>query len=179
MQTDPPVLDDKGEFAVEDEAVDLSSYSFEDYLSVAFFWVLSLTVFYQFFTRYVMNDSAAWTEEIARYLLVCVVFLGAVGPVRRNSHIQIDFFYHVLPKPVMRVMSTLVDIVRIAFLSYAAWLTWQLMTRIGRQPMSVVDIPIGVVYAVVMLGFALMAVRAVGIAILHARRGYSILERPE
>ena len=29
--------------------------------------MLALDVFYQLFTRYVLNDSAAWTEEIARY----------------------------------------------------------------------------------------------------------------
>ena len=34
-------------------------------------------VFYQVFTRYVLSDSAAWTEEIARYFLVAVVFIGA------------------------------------------------------------------------------------------------------
>lgn len=179
MASDPPVLTSDGEFAVEDEPIDLSSYSFEDYLAAGFFWVLGATVFYQFFTRYALNSSAAWTEEVARYLLVCVVFLGAAGPVRRNSHIHIDFFYHVLPKPVMRVMSTLVDLVRIAFLGYATWLTWQLIQRIGRQPMSVVDVPVGVVYAVVMTGFALMTVRAVLLAVLHWRRGYSVLERPE
>ena len=32
--------------------------------------LLGGVVFYQFFTRYVLNDSAAWTEEIARYLLI-------------------------------------------------------------------------------------------------------------
>ena len=56
----------------EDEAVDLSGTIAEGWVALGFFWLLGLTVFYQFFTRYVMNDSAAWTEEIARYLLIGV-----------------------------------------------------------------------------------------------------------
>jgi TRAP-type C4-dicarboxylate transport system permease small subunit len=40
-----------------------------------------------------MNDSAAWTEEIARYLLICVVFIGMAAAVRTNTNIHVDFFY--------------------------------------------------------------------------------------
>ena len=38
---------------------------------------LGVIIFYQFFTRYALNDSASWTEEIARYFLVATVFVGA------------------------------------------------------------------------------------------------------
>ena len=56
-------------------------------------------IFLQFFTRYVMNDSAAWTEEIARYLLIATVFTGATIGVLKNNHIQVDFFYRFMPPP--------------------------------------------------------------------------------
>jgi hypothetical protein len=54
-------------------------------------------VFYQFFTRYVLNDSASWTEEIARYLLIATVFVGAAIGVAKNNHIQVDLLYRYLP----------------------------------------------------------------------------------
>ena len=56
-----------------------------------------VTVFYQFFTRYVLNNSASWTEEIARYLLIGVVFVGAAIGVAKNNHIQVDLLYRYLP----------------------------------------------------------------------------------
>ena len=50
-------------------------------------------VFHQFFTRYVLNDSYAWTEEIASYCLICVVFIGSAMCVRPSRHIHVDFLY--------------------------------------------------------------------------------------
>ena len=176
---DEHVLNAAGEFEVHDHVVDLSVYGFEDWVSFGFFWILALVIFYQFFTRYALNDSASWTEEIARYLLICVTWVGAAIATRKNNHVQVDFFYRLLPAPLMRVMSTLVDAVRIAFLGYACVLTVELMNKIGGQPMAIIDWPIGLVYGVVLFGFALMTFRAVQVAILNWRRKASVLEKPE
>ena len=173
------VLGADGEFHVTDEPVDLSHYHFEDWIAFGFFWTLASTVFYQFFTRYALNDSASWTEEIARYLLICTVFVGASCSVRKNTHIHVDIFYRFLPAPVTRVLSTLVDLLRILFFGYMVYLTYELMGKIGRQQMSIIDWPIGLVYAVVLFGFALMCFRAITTAVKHWRQGYSVLERPE
>jgi len=135
-------------------------------------------VFYQFFTRYVLADSAGWTEEIARYFLVVVTFLGASMAVRRNSHIHVEFLYRWLPGLVGRALSTAVDIVRIAFLGYATWLSIALVPRMHNLNMTVVDLPMSYVYALVTLGFAMMTFRAVQVAVRHGRRGWSLLERP-
>src|SRR5882672_11435891 len=118
-----PVLDAEGHFHATDAPIDLSHYLFEDWLSLAFFWLLGLCVFYQFFTRYVMNDSAAWTEEIARYLLICTVFVAIAASVRRTRHIHVDFLYRLIPAKAGRVMSTLVDAMRIVFFAIAVGLT--------------------------------------------------------
>jgi TRAP-type C4-dicarboxylate transport system permease small subunit len=177
--SDEHVLGDDGEFHVTDEPVDLSIYRLEDWIAFGFFWVLAATVFYQFFTRYALNDSASWTEEIARYLLICLVFIGAAIGVRKNTHIQVDIFYRFMAPALARTLSTLVDVVRVLFFSYAIYLTYSLMQKIGKQPMAIVDWPIGLIYAMVMLGFALMCFRAVQALIRHWRQGYSVLERPE
>src|ERR1700682_5923337 len=137
------VLDETGHMRITDAPIDLSHYTFEAWIAFFFFWVLAINIFYQFFTRYALNDSASWTEEIARYLLVCVVFVGAAINVRKNNHIQVDFIYRFLKPRVARPLSTIVDIVRIAFFAYCVWLTISLMQKIGGQRMAIVDWPIG------------------------------------
>jgi|688.fasta_scaffold132563_2 TRAP-type C4-dicarboxylate transport system permease small subunit len=176
--SDSPVLDESGHFHATDAPIDLSVYRWEDWLTLAMFWLLALTVFYQFFTRYVLNDSASWTEEIARYFLVVVTFLGASMGVRRNSHIHVEFVYRYLPAVVGRALSTFVDLIRIAFLGYASWLAIELVPRMNNLGMTVVDLPMSWVYGFVALGFVLMTYRATQVAVLHWRRGWSVLERP-
>ena len=173
------VLNAAGEFDVHDEPVDISHYRFEDWAAFTIFWILALVIFYQFFTRYALNDSASWTEEIARYLLIATAFVGAAVNVRKNNHIQVDFFYRLLPRWVTRPLSTAVDAMRIVFLAYCVYLTIALMGKIGAQRMAIIDWPIGIVYGFVAFGFALMTWRAIGVAIANWKRGASVLERPE
>lgn len=173
------VLGADGQFHVEDAPIDLSGHGWEDWLALTLFWVLAVVVFIQFFTRYALNDSAGWTEEIARYLLICTVFVGASISVRKNNHVQVDVFYQFMPRLMARGLSTAVDVIRICFFGYAAWLTFVLTGKIGRQQMAIIDWPIGLIYAFVLLGFSMMSFRAVQVALLNWRRGYSVLERPE
>jgi TRAP-type transport system small permease protein len=172
------VLDDAG-FHATDEAVDLSLYGWEDWVSFALFWALAGIVFTQVFTRYVMEDPAGWTEEIARYFLVAVVFVGAAMSVRKNNHIQVDYFYRLMPPALGRVVSTAVDVFRCLFLGYATWLCWLLIGRIGSSRMAIVDLPMGWVFGAMMFGFALMFWRSLQVARRHWQLGYSALERPE
>jgi TRAP-type C4-dicarboxylate transport system permease small subunit len=179
MSEQEHVLTADGQFAVQEEAVDLSHYRFEDWCAFALFWVLAAVIFYQFFTRYALNDSASWTEEIARYLLIAVAFVGAAVNVRKNNHIQVDFFYRLLPRAVTRPLSTLVDVLRILFLGYCVWLTYLVIVKIGKLRMAIIDWPMGIVYGFVMFGFVLMTWRAVDVAIQNWKRGESVLEKPE
>jgi TRAP-type C4-dicarboxylate transport system permease small subunit len=143
------------------------------------FWLMAAVVFYQVYTRYVLSDSAGWTEEIARYFLVAVVFIGASMSVRKNNHIQVDYFYRLMPRAMARVMSTAVDVVRCLFLGYAVWLTWLLLQRIGSQQMAVIDLPVGWVFGAMLFGFSIMFMRSLQVAWRHWKLGYSVLERPE
>ena len=175
----PQVMGDDGEFHAQDQAVDLSGTPPEAWVALGFFWVLGGVVFFQFFTRYVLNNSAAWTEEIARYLLIGVVFTGATLGVIKNNHIQVDFFYRYMPPRMARAMSTAVDVLRALFFAAAVVLTVMMMLKLGNNSrMTMVDLPMNWVYAVCLLGFTMMTVRAVMVARRHYQRGYSVLERP-
>jgi len=166
----------------EEEAApiaDFSIYAFEDWLCLAVFWLMTLCVFLQFFTRYVLNDSYSWTEEIATYCLVVIVFVGSAMCIRLSRHIQVDLLYRFLSPGPAHALSTFIDIVRIVFLAYASVLVWRFIGIVFDERMITIDFPKGFYYSALFAGFVLMLIRSIQVAVENWRRGYSILERPE
>jgi TRAP-type C4-dicarboxylate transport system permease small subunit len=166
-------------FAEADQhQADLSGYGFEDWICLGFFWTMAALVFLQFFTRYVLNDSFAWTEELAVYCLMPVVFIGASMCVRRVRHIQVNLVYRYLPTSAGRALSTAVDLMAMAFYGYAAWLVARYALAVNNEPMTTIDWNKSHVYWLAFAGFALMTVRAVQVAVENWRRGFSALQNP-
>ena len=62
---------------------------------------ITSVTFAQVFTRYVLSAPLIWSEEVARYLFVWIVLIGAAAAVRLNGHYGLDMLRRHLP-PVMR-----------------------------------------------------------------------------
>jgi TRAP-type C4-dicarboxylate transport system permease small subunit len=146
----------------------------EDWLAFVIFWSLAFIVFLQFFTRYVMNDSLAWTEEIARYGLMWVVFIGGAMVTRRNTHIAVELLSNVMkPGRMRQVLLAAVDIVKLAFIGFLAFVSVTITERMGIQRMTVFDVSMGWVYAGVSLGCFLMLFRQAMNVWRNAREGWN------
>ena len=60
--------------------------------TVVFFTVMTLIVWVQIFFRFILGGGFAWTEEIAKYLMVWMALLGASMLFREGGHIAINYF---------------------------------------------------------------------------------------
>src|SRR4051812_29360114 len=151
----------------------------EDWIAFVLFWGLAFIVFLQFFTRYVLNDSLAWTEEIARYGLILVVFVGAVIVTRRNTHIAVELLSNVMKPGRLRVvLLACVDFVKLGFIGLLAYLSWTIIERMDIQRMTVFDLPMSYVYAGVAAGCFGMLLRQLQNTWRNARCGWSRPDDP-
>ena len=141
---------------VEDAEVKIEHYP-EDWIAFVIFWSLAFIVFLQFFTRYVLNDSLSWTEEIARYGLMWIVFIGGA----------------MVPGPARATVLALVDFVKLAFLGLLAFVSWTITERMHYQRMTVFDLPMSYVYGGVAFGCFLMLMRQAINVWRNARIGWS------
>lgn len=146
-------------FEAEEVEVDLSPYAFEDWLTLALFWGMALCVVLQFVTRYILNNSLAWTEEMAMNALVVIVFLGSVMCVRMVRHIQVDILYQFIPQKAVRFLEILSDLLCIGFFGFMSWLFWRYLDIVGSERMVTVDLPRGIVFYTVFASFVLMTLR--------------------
>lgn len=65
----------------------------------------------QVFCRYVLNNSLSWPEEIAKFLFVWFVFIGAALITRRARHITIDILPRSLEPGALRVHAFLCRVI--------------------------------------------------------------------
>ena len=170
--------DDRKDQLVADIKKRLMGYRLEDAAAFFAFWALAVVVFLEVFTRYVLNDSIAWTEETARYLLISVAFLGAPIAVRKNSQIFVRYFYRFIPFWLQRILSTLVDLGNILFLCTIGYLAYKIIITI-RQRMAALDLPMSLLYWIVLSGIIVMIIRAIQLAWRQFHGGMSgLYERP-
>ncbi len=164
--------------AFEEEKIDLSDQQWDDSIVLILFWLLAGVVFLQFFTRYVLNDSVAWTEEIARFLLIGVTFIGSVMATRKQSHIAVEFAYRWIPRTGRRIAQFLIDAVTTSFFVVLAILSGQIAGR-TQQLMVSIELPKSTVYWIVAAAFVCMALYSAWNMWVHLRDGTSKLIDPE
>ena len=160
----------------EDQEIVIENY-FEDWLAFAVFWALAVIVFLQFFTRYVLNDSLAWTEEIARYGLMALTFIGGAMVTRRGTHISVVLLPNLLPPTYARAVLAFVDLVTLTFLSLLTYFAVLILQRMQYQRMTVIDLPMSVVYGAVAFGCLLMLIRQMLRVLKNARDGWRSAQR--
>ncbi len=85
------------------------------YIAGTFLVLMTVIVFWQVFTRYVLNWSNAWTELTSILLMSWFIFLGAAVGVRENYHLGFDVLVYFLPKSAKKYLRTISDLVVLAF----------------------------------------------------------------
>lgn len=64
-----------------------------EWFLVAIFALLVIDVLWQVFSRYILNRSFSWTEELARFSLIWLSILGAAYLNAKREHLSMDFLY--------------------------------------------------------------------------------------
>ena len=85
-----------------------------EYLLFGLGFSMALLVATQVFFRYVLNSSLFWSEELARYILVWLSFLGATVAYYRNLHPGVDTLNSMLPQKQQHITRLTVDFVAMA-----------------------------------------------------------------
>ncbi len=110
--------------------------------------VVLVVVLLQVLFRYVLSHPLAWTQELAQYTFVWMVYLGAGLGVRHGVHLRINLLEHWFPPRLRRVLplfsAAVCMILALVFLGVGAvmvWLTWP-----HRSP--AMGLPMGSIYLV-------------------------------
>jgi C4-dicarboxylate transporter DctQ subunit len=121
----------------------------------------SLLLFVNVVLRYVFHHSIYWAEELVRYLMVWLIFVGGSQVVKVEGQIKVDVLVRTLPERVQRVWGLVVDAISLAMLLVLTWYSCQQCARVlaSQQISPALELPMWLVYLAVPAGSSLMALR--------------------
>ncbi|MBR1673050.1 MAG: TRAP transporter small permease [Fretibacterium sp.] len=130
----------------------------EEGFCVAAFLVVTGVLFVNVVLRYVFSASTSWAEELIRYLMIWITFIGGGVCVRRGAHIRMDFALSVMSRRAGLRLTQGVYLLAAVFCAALCWYGLRLMlfTVARGQTTPAMGLPMWVPYAAMPLGSALM-----------------------
>lgn len=119
------------------------------------------------FTRYVTKDTLAWYTEVAEFLLVWLVMIGAAVGAKQGVHFRVNTAVERLPS---RWTPPIPDVAMLVFGLLFAWQGTLLLDVTRAQMSPILGLPMVVAYAALPAGGLLIAVFA-GLRLMRRTTG--------
>jgi len=127
------------------------------FLAVVTLVAMTATTTLQIICRFFFT-ALSWSEELARYLMIWLTFLGASMGVKRGTHIAVTFAVSPLATKWRRGLALLVQVLALYFFILVAYYGWRLMNFQAYQVSAGLGISMRYVYVSMPVGGALCAV---------------------
>ena len=135
---------------------------FEETITALLMSVMSVIICLQVVTRYFLETSLAWSEELARYMFIWMIYTGISCGVKKRKHICVDALYNLLPVGKGRMLLAYVgDALFLFFTLFVLNRGVEVFLRIvaSGQHSPACELPMWVVYGALPFGMALSSFR--------------------
>lgn len=139
------------------------------WITMLFLLIMVVSIFLQIVSRVLISSSFTWTEELSRFLMIWVIFLGAGFSFQSGAHVGVEFFVERLPKKFQKATSVLILIISIIFLLVMLIKGIELCERTMNQTSTALNIPMGIVYLVFPISAVLMIVNIIDVFVKRFR----------
>lgn len=131
-----------------------------EYFSAVALGLMTVIVFIQVLSR-LFAGSIRWSEELARYLMIYMVYVGTSVGVKNGSHIAVDFAASLLPPSARRALDIIGDLLMILCFAVMCFFGQKLVSVTMMQRSPAMQIRMGYVYFAMVAGGALMLLHCV------------------
>ena len=137
-------------------SIDAAIVALTSWIVVYLTFQMTVVVVLGVFMRYILNDSFAWIEELARYSMVWLSWLGGGLAVRRGAHIAVEFAIDALSAQARARVLLAGRLAIFFFLGVCIWYGIDLTSRVSMQSTIALGISMQIPYASIPIGSALM-----------------------
>jgi TRAP-type transport system small permease protein len=125
-------------------------------LTQLFLATMVVVVFTQVIFRFILQQPLSWSEEVARYVFVGIIWMGAAVLVKHDGHPGMDLLTRTLPSFWRRAIRIAVNVLVAATLGTVVITGFKLMYDNMSQPSPAMELPMGIPYAAIPLSAAIM-----------------------
>lgn len=115
----------------------------------------------QVISRYLLNHSLFWSEEVGRICLVWITFLGASAAYKRKAHVGVDFLVARCAEPARRFLSVLVVLLSLVFFGILVIYGLAFADFVSAQRTAALGLPLNIPYLVIPISGGLFVVHGV------------------
>ncbi|MBP1932719.1 TRAP transporter small permease [Ammoniphilus resinae] len=118
--------------------------------------VITFSVTWGVFTRYVLNAAASWTGELSGYCLAWITFIGSAYAIFQKTHIRFESLIEVLPRPIRLTIETIFSLAMLFFVSVLLVYGGRLaLNSMGDETLSL-PVTKGIIFLVLPISGAIM-----------------------
>jgi TRAP-type transport system small permease protein len=125
--------------------------------------VMSILIILQVISRFVINLPLTWSEELSRYLMIYIVFLGASLAMRHNKLISIELLPETLTGNKRRFVIILVMIISIIFFAILFKQGIDMLPLVQMQSSPGLQLSMAIPYASIPIGSFLLALNSLAV----------------
>lgn len=130
----------------------------EEYLLIALSVFTVALIFGQVFMRYALSSSLSWSEEIARYAFIWMIYIGVSYGVKKGKHLGVDAFSELFQAKGKIVLGIIANLSFLIFAAVVVYFGFDIVLRITRES-AALQLPMGWVYAAPVAGMMLTILR--------------------
>lgn len=120
--------------------------------------LLVVVVFLQVIFRFALDSPLAWTEELARYSLIWLTFLGAAYAMSSKAHIGMEFFVNLFNLSIRKALYIIATFASLLFFLLMVIEGYDLAMQGMSQLSPVLRIPMGMIYMVIPVSGAILII---------------------
>lgn len=135
--------------------------NFEGYLCVVMLIAMSIIVFLQVIFRFILKASLPWSEEVSRYLLVWITFLGGAYGVKTGAHLGVEAVQLLLPVQARKVAKLITQVVGVVLCVIILIISIDIVQKqlSGGQKSPALRLEMGYVYLAIPVGMVFFIIR--------------------
>lgn len=135
----------------------------EEYFLVVTISFSVLLIFFQVVMRYGFQASLSWSEEMARYLFLWQIWIGASFAAKRSRHLRAEILKTAVPEKYKNYIELVALLIWLGFSIFLFIKGVEVVAKIGsvNQLSPAMRLPMVIPYASVPVGSGLMTLRLI------------------